>query len=162
MDIVRQETPSSRKSELKTHFIDVTVVHPRATSGGIEPGKAAQIAEKGKHALYDKKWTFDADQTLVPFAIETGGGWGEEGIQFLKYVAQQARTHSEYELPLCYSHFYRRLTERVAVATQRGVTRQIIHYLRYQSLKQFNDDVKPSGDQTGFKDGQQAIPSAME
>jgi hypothetical protein len=80
----------------------------------------------------------------------------------LKYVAKQARSHSEYELPLCYSHFYRRLTERVAVAAQRAVAQQIIHYLRYQYRKQFNDEVKPGIMHEEFEDGQQVIPSAKE
>ena len=118
------------------------------------------MAEKRKRNLYAPKWIFDANHILVPFAIETGGAWGQDAIKFLKYIARQARTHEEYELPLCYSHFYRRLTECVAVATQRAVAEQIIHYLRYQ--RQSADDVKQSDGSAGSLGGQPVTPAAQE
>ena len=159
MDIIRMETDTDR-----IQFIDVVIGHPSEANNkdaGV-PGQCAEFHERQKHALYDPKWVFTPDQTLVPFAIETGGAWGEEAISFLKRVASGARTHDEHELPLSYSHFYRRLTERVAVAIQRSVTTQILHYLDYQAGRRTRRPQSQASDAADAESagGQQAASAA--
>jgi len=128
MDIVRTDVQSGN-----TQFIDVTVVHPDTVAGN-----AAMQAEKRKEKLYNSKWSFVAGQQLVPFAIETGGAWGKQAVDFISSVAETMRCADEAELPLAYSHNYRRITERVAVAVQKSVTSHIEYFLRDQR-RQIND-----------------------
>ena len=127
MDIVRTETHTDT-----VHFVDVVTTHPTENNNStLQPGQAARAAEQKKRSLYNTRWFFSSQRILVPFAIETGGTMGEDAINFVKLVANQARLPLEDDLPLRDFLQYRRAIERVAVVNQRHVAVQLNQFIAY-------------------------------
>ena len=71
---------------------DVVVTHPGAPSNARvaaeEDGGAAQKAVHAKKVRYPLEQVPSA--TFVAFAVETGGRWGEDALNFLKRAAGRA------------------------------------------------------------------------
>lgn len=112
------------------HFlVDVTIRHPTAPSQvaiALVPLGIASQAERRKLDHY-QDMARQQLATMVPFAIESYGAFGDLATSFMKRIADHARHSSpSYSVVSILSG----LIQSLAVAVQRGNTEAIAHGLR--------------------------------
>jgi len=91
-------------------------------TGKLIRGAAAINANRAKVSKYSKDYVFEEDQ-FCGFAIEAGGHWGEEAIQFVYRIAKEVQDVTLRSI----DHDYTRdnICQRVSVAIQRGVAKRV-------------------------------------
>jgi hypothetical protein len=104
----------------KTYLIDVTVVNPLAPShiatAANRPMAVLAQAETRKHTTYDALAAHQG-AVLVPFAIETTGGFGSEALAFIKELISTAARFQTVWTP---RQVVQGLYRSVAVSVARG------------------------------------------
>ena len=139
----------------KTHrwLVDVVVSHSHSPASELAPpsapGTGAAAAAKKKRDLYAANYV-TGSVTVVPFSCETGGHIDAPGVALLKMLSRlnyEAKVRNALAgggvNPLAYPVLVRRLTEKVAVAIQRGNARIVNAYTRGGAGK-YRLDVVPS------------------
>jgi hypothetical protein len=128
----------------KTHrwLVDVVISHSHSPASELAPpsapGTGAAAAAKKKRDLYAANYV-TGSVTVVPFSCETGGHIDAPGVALLKMLSRlnyEAKVRNALAgggvNPLAYPVLVRRLTEKVAVAIQRGnaMDRERVHARR--------------------------------
>ena len=94
-------------------------------------GKAAEKAEKDKHAKYR---SFEQKFIVQPIADETLGSWGPEGVKFVKEIGARMITATKNKRSTS------ELFQAISVATQRGNALSIIGSLPHPRFLFESDD----------------------